>query len=49
MEQEQRYLEALQAVTGYRIAGSQLWLRTADGRALVFAVGDPGARPGSPQ
>jgi heat shock protein HslJ len=36
MEQEQRYLGALKDVTAYRIDGSQLWLETGDGRALVF-------------
>lgn len=36
MEQEQRYLALLAAVTGYRIDGSQLWLEAGDGRALVF-------------
>lgn len=38
MEQEQRYLSFLRDVTVYRIYGSQLWLETDDGRALVFAV-----------
>ena len=38
MEQEQRYLAALKDVTGYRMAGSQFWLLTDDGRALTFAV-----------
>jgi heat shock protein HslJ len=38
MAQEQRYLAALRDVTGYRWVGSQLWLRTEDGRALVFAA-----------
>ena len=38
MEQEQRYLGALKDVTAYRIDGSQLWLETDDGRALVFAA-----------
>jgi heat shock protein HslJ len=38
MEQEQRYLGFLRDVTVYRIHGSQLWLETGDGRALVFTV-----------
>ena len=38
MEQEQRYLGFLEDVTDYRIYGSQLWLETGDGRALVFTA-----------
>ena len=38
MEQEQRYLGFLADVTACRIYGSQLWLETGDGRALVFTV-----------
>jgi heat shock protein HslJ len=37
MEQEQTYLDILEGVATYRIHYSQLWLETADGRALVFA------------
>jgi heat shock protein HslJ len=45
MAQEQRYLEALRAVTGYRIVGGQLWLWTGGGSPLVFAVSVPGTGP----
>ena len=38
MEQEQRYLGVLQDVTDYRLVGSELWLETGSGPALVFAV-----------
>ena len=38
MEQEQRYLGLLEDVTVYRIYGSQIWLETGDGRALVFTT-----------
>ena len=38
MEQEQRYLGLLNDATAYRIYGSQLWLETGDGRALVFTA-----------
>ena len=38
MEQEQRYLGLLGDVTVYRTYGSQLWLETDDGRALVFTA-----------
>ena len=38
MEQEQRYLGFLKDVTAHRIYGSQLWLETGDGRALVFTA-----------
>jgi heat shock protein HslJ len=38
MEQEQRYLGLLNDATAYRIYGSQLWLETGDGRALIFTV-----------
>jgi heat shock protein HslJ len=38
MEQERRYLAALAGVTGYRMAGTQLWLSTEDGQSLAFAV-----------
>jgi heat shock protein HslJ len=36
MEQEQRYLGLLGDVVGYSVVGEQLWMETADGRALVF-------------
>ena len=35
-EQEQRYLVDLANVTTYHVDGSQLWLETGDGRALIF-------------
>lgn len=38
MEQESRYLGLLQDVSVYHVYGGRLWLETADGRALVFAV-----------
>lgn len=38
MEQEQRYLAALQDVRGYRMVGRQLWLMLGGGRTLVFCV-----------
>jgi heat shock protein HslJ len=38
MEQESRYLSLLQDVSVYHVYGGRLWLETADGRALVFAV-----------
>ena len=38
MEQEQRYLGTLEDVATYRIHGSQLWLETEDGQALVYTV-----------
>jgi heat shock protein HslJ len=38
MEQEQRYLGCLEDVSGYTIAGRQLRLDTADGRALLFTA-----------
>lgn len=38
MEQEQRYLGLLRDVTVYRTYGSQLWLETDDGRALIFTA-----------
>jgi heat shock protein HslJ len=38
MDQEQRYLAALPAVTGYRIAGNLLWLQTEGGSSLVYAL-----------
>jgi heat shock protein HslJ len=40
MAQEQRYLADLRDVIGYRWVGSQFWLQTEDGRALVFAAQD---------
>jgi heat shock protein HslJ len=49
MEQEQRYLAALRAVTGYRIIGGQLWLQTDSGSFLVFAVATSETRPGPAQ
>lgn len=46
MEQERRYLGFLGDVTAYRIDGSQLWLETGDGRALVFGECDPSTAQG---
>lgn len=40
MDQEQRYLSILKDVITYHVYGRQLWLETADGRALVFATQD---------
>jgi len=40
MEQEGRYLEVLQAVTGGRVYGDMLWLETGDGRVLAFTMTD---------
>jgi formylglycine-generating enzyme required for sulfatase activity/heat shock protein HslJ len=45
MEQEQRYLGALQDVTDYRISGTLLWLWTKDRRALAFAAQGPKSPP----
>jgi heat shock protein HslJ len=39
MEQERRFLDLLQDVTAYRIDGSQLWLDTENGQALVLSTG----------
>ncbi len=44
MAQEQRYLELLQDVQDYRIAGGHLWLRTGGGSYLVLAEAAAGAR-----
>lgn len=38
MEQEGRYLETLRQATTAQVYGTQLWLETGDGRALVFAA-----------
>ena len=38
MEQEQRYLATLPAVTGYRIAGNLLWLETGGSTSLVYVL-----------
>lgn len=42
MEQEQRLLTWLTEAETARLHGRQLWLETADGRALVFAAGQEG-------
>jgi heat shock protein HslJ len=42
MEQEGRFLGLLAGVTACRVYGHQLWLETADGRALVFRARSPG-------
>lgn len=39
MQQEQRYLDVLQAITMYHLDNNQLRLETEDGRALVFTAG----------
>ena len=36
MAQEGQVLDLLRDVTAYHLYGGQLWLETADGRALVF-------------
>jgi heat shock protein HslJ len=41
MDQEQRYLGALEDVTDYRISGTLLWLWTKDRRALAFTAQGP--------
>jgi len=41
MDQEQRYLCALEDVTDYRISGTLLWLWTKDRRALAFSAEGP--------
>lgn len=41
MDQEQRYLGALEDVTDYRISGTLLWLWTKDRRALAFSAQGP--------
>lgn len=38
MKQEARTLEFLQAASHYAVYGQQLWLKTDDGRALVFGA-----------
>lgn len=38
MEQESRYLQTLADITAYHLYGRQLWLETADGRALVYTT-----------
>jgi heat shock protein HslJ len=38
MKQEQKFLEWLAETTIYRIEGDNLFLETADGRVLNFAV-----------
>ena len=39
MEQESRYLGVLRDATQANVYGTQLWLRTEDGRSLVFRPG----------
>jgi heat shock protein HslJ len=45
MEQEQRYLDLLSSVTTCHVYGSQLWLETGDGQALVFSTRMPRYSP----
>lgn len=48
MEQEQLFLGVLHNVTTFRIFGHQLWLETADGRALIFTPSTPANALGLP-
>jgi heat shock protein HslJ len=43
MEQEQRYLSVLQAVTSGQVYGDHLWLETEDGRVLAFTMTEKSA------